>query len=73
MTKDHIEAVLDRVRSWPEEDQEELANRAREIEARRKDVYVMTDDERAAIAEARKSPTVSDEQVDAFWKRRGIG
>ena len=46
--------ILEKVLSWPEEDQEELAEIAREIEARRTGVYVLTDDERAAIAEARK-------------------
>ena len=39
MTKEQI-AVLDRINSWPEEDREELAELAREIEARRKGVYV---------------------------------
>ena len=32
MTKEEINAILERVRSWPEEDQEELAEIAREIE-----------------------------------------
>ena len=73
MTKEQINAVLESVRSWPLEDQEELAEYAREIEARRTGVYVMTDDERAAIADARKSSIVSDEEADGFWKRRGIG
>ena len=35
MTKEQIDAVLEGVRSWPSEDQEELAEIAREIEARR--------------------------------------
>jgi hypothetical protein len=33
-----VKAFLERVASWPEEDQEELAKVAREIEARRKGV-----------------------------------
>jgi hypothetical protein len=72
MTKEQINAVLEGVRSWPREDQEELVEIAREIEARRTGVYVMTDEERAAIADARKSAVVPDEEADAFWKRRGI-
>ena len=76
MTKDQINAVLDGVRSWPEEDQEELAEVAREIEARRKGVYVMNDEERAAVREgldqARRGEFVSDEEMDAFWKKIGI-
>ena len=73
MTKEQITAVLEKVRSWPEEDQEELAELAREIEARRSGVYVMTDDEIAAVEEAEKTPIVPDEEVVAFWKARGVG
>ena len=72
MTKDQIEAVLDGVRSWPRQDQEELAEVAREIEARRKGVYVMTDEERQAVAKARESRLVSDDEAAEFWKSRGI-
>lgn len=64
--------ILEQVESWPEEDQEELAEVAREIEARRSGVYVLTDDERAAIAEARKSGLVPDTDIAAFWKRHGL-
>ena len=61
------------VRSWP---QEELVKIAREIEARRKGVYVMDDEERAAVREgleqARRGEFVSDDEMDAFWKRIGV-
>ncbi len=72
MTKDQIAAVLESVRSWPEQDQEELAELAREIEARRSGVYQLTDDERTAIGAARRSAIVPDDEVAAFWKARGI-
>ena len=72
MIREQLNTVLEGVRSWPEEDQEELIEVAREIEARRKGVYVPTGDERAAIAEARKSAVVSDDEATAFWRRRGI-
>jgi pyridoxal biosynthesis lyase PdxS len=72
MTKDQINAVLDSVRSWPQEDQEELVEVAREIEARRTGVYALNPDERAAIAEARAGGVASDEEADAFWKRHGV-
>lgn len=64
--------ILRRIETWPEEDQAELAEVAREIEARRSGVYVLSDDEKAAIAEARRSGFASDEQIAAFWKRHGI-
>ncbi len=40
MTREQIDSVLDRVRSWPQEDQEELAELVREIEARRTGIYL---------------------------------
>ena len=72
MTREQIDLVLENVRSWPPQDQEELAEVAREIEARRSGVYVMTDEERAAIAQARESQVVSNDEVAEFWKSRGI-
>jgi hypothetical protein len=72
MTKEEINAVLDRVRSWPVEDQAELIEIAREIEAQRTGVYMLTDEERAAIDESRRGRVASDDEVAAFWKRHGI-
>ena len=46
-----VRDLLQKVGGWPEEDQQELAELAREIEARRTGVYVLSDEERAAIAE----------------------
>ena len=65
--------ILRRVEHWPQEVQDELAEVAREIEARRTGVYVLSDDERAALEEARRSPVASDEEVAALWKRLGVG
>jgi hypothetical protein len=64
--------ILERVASWPEEDQEELAEIAREIESRRNGVYVLTAEEKAAIEAARRSGVVADSDIAAFWKRHGI-
>jgi predicted transcriptional regulator len=76
MTKEQINAILESVRSWPEEDQEELVELAREIEARRSGVYVMSDEERAAVQEgldqARRGEFVPDDEMDAFWKKYGV-
>ena len=52
MTREQIDSVLERVRSWPQEDQEELADLVREIEARRTGIYILNDEEREAIAKA---------------------
>jgi hypothetical protein len=64
--------ILRRIENWPQEDQDELAEVAREIEARRTGVYVLTDEERAALDEALRSGVASDEEVAAFWKRHGV-
>lgn len=72
MTKEQIDSVLTAVRSWPEEDQQELVEIAREIEARRTGLYVLNDDERSTIASARQGPFASDDEVAAFWKRLGL-
>jgi predicted transcriptional regulator len=64
--------LLERVRSWPEEDQEELADVAREIESRRSGIYRLSDEERAAVRvgmdAARRGDFVTDEEMDAFYR-----
>lgn len=72
MTQDEIMAVLEGVRAWPRQDQEELAQLAREIEARRAGVYKTTADERFAIEAAQSTAIVVEDEVADFWKQRGI-
>lgn len=67
-----VRDILKKVAGWPAEDREELAELAREIEARRTGVYLLNDDERAAIAEARRGGFASDDEAAAFWKRHGL-
>jgi hypothetical protein len=57
MTTRSLKDVLERAASWPAEDQEALAEYAREIEARRTGVDVMSDGEREAAA---RGPAVAD-------------
>ena len=68
--------VLERVASWPAEDQEELAEIAREIEARRSGVYEPTPEEEAAIrqgiAELDRGEWISEDDMRTFWKRCGV-
>ncbi|HEV7984395.1 MAG TPA: hypothetical protein VGP86_16005 [Xanthobacteraceae bacterium] len=71
-----IKMLRDAVRqaeTWPQEDQEELAEYAREIEARRTGVYAMSDEERAAVrrglTQADRGEFVPDELVAAADKR----
>ncbi len=64
--------VLQRIPTWPEEDQEELAELAREIESRRTGTYVLDEDEKNAIEAARRIGIAPDEAVAALWKRHSI-
>jgi septal ring factor EnvC (AmiA/AmiB activator) len=56
----------------PGQDQDEFAEVARNIRARRTGVHVLSDDERDALDAALRAGIVSHEEVAAFWKRRGI-
>ncbi len=60
--------ILRHVESWPEEDQEELAQYAREIEARRTGVYHATPAELQAIDEAERSGIATEEEVEAAFR-----
>ncbi len=63
--------MLKQVESWPEEDQEELAQFAREIEARRTGVYDARPEELAAIDEAlgqvARGEAASKEEIEAAF------
>ena len=68
-----LKEVLEHAESWPLEDQQELAEYAREIEARRTGIYTMSDDERTAVAnglaEADRGEFVPDEVIAEADKR----
>ena len=68
--------VFERAKTWPREDQEALAEYARELEAERTGgVYVMTAEERAAVAEglaqAKREEFATDDDMRALRKRFG--
>jgi hypothetical protein len=68
-----VRNMLARVERWPEEDQDELAQVALEIEARRHGVYRATPEELRAIDEALASVArgeiATDEQVEAVFAK----
>ena len=68
-----LEDVIKKAEKWLREDEEELAEYAREIEARRAGVYVMSDTERAAVreglAQADRGEFVADDVVARADKR----
>jgi hypothetical protein len=68
MTKDQVTAVLQRVPTWPEDRQQELAELALEIEAELAgDDYEATPDELTAIDEGLAGEAASDEEVKAAF------
>jgi predicted transcriptional regulator len=68
-----LKEVIEHAATWPGEDQEKLAEYAREIEARRSGIYTMSDDQRAMVrnglAEADRGEFVSDELIAQADKR----
>jgi hypothetical protein len=60
--------LLEQVESWPLEDQEELAEYARAIQARRTGRYHATPEELAAIDEAERSGVATDDEVEAAFR-----
>ena len=75
MTTKTLKEVMAQAATWPREDQDELAEYAREIEARRTGTYTMSDDERIAVgrglAEADRGEFVPDELVAEADRRHG--
>ncbi len=65
-------ALLERVETWPVEDQEELAELVREIESRRTGVYRLSDDERAAVRagleDARQGNFATELEMEEFYQ-----
>ncbi len=68
-----LRTMLARAAHWPEEDQEELAQIALEIEARRHGVYHATPEELRAIDEAlsavARGEVAREEEVEAVFAK----
>ncbi len=73
MTRNEIEAILDRVRTWPEERQEDAARMLLALEENGSGVYRLDDDERAdieaAIRDDDQGRIASDKDVEAVFSR----
>ena len=71
-----LQKMLPAIERWPEEDQEALAEAAREIEALRTGVYVMSPAEEAAVAEglaqAKRGDFAGDARIAELWIRAGL-
>ena len=73
MTKEQIERVLERVRTWPADRREDAMQILLEMEKQDLGVYRMSDEERAdiedALAEMERGEVASDEEVAAVFQR----
>jgi hypothetical protein len=73
MTRAQIDAVLDRVHSWPKERQEDAVRLLLAMEAEDTAPYVLTEEERTdlqeALLEADRGEFASDEEVEAVFAR----
>jgi hypothetical protein len=73
MTKSEIEEVLERVRTWPPERQEDAVAMLLRMEGQGAESYEPTEDEKAdleeALAEAEREEPVPDDEVRALFER----
>ena len=73
MTKAEIGAILDRVRTWPEERQQDAAAMLLLLEENGTEVYVLSEDEtrdlEEAEAEIARGEVASEAEVEAVFAR----
>jgi len=68
MTKEQVQEILDRVLTWPQQDQEKVARFVRQVEQARGDD--ITDEEWKIIEErAARRDLASDEEVEQLFSR----
>lgn len=78
MTAKEIEAVLDRVRQWPKERQEDAAEVLLEIERQDTSRYRLTDAQAEEVARIQRDiregrgTFATDEEMAALWKSCGL-
>jgi predicted transcriptional regulator len=73
MTKDQIDAVFERVRTWPQERQEDAARVLLQMESAGTELYELSEEESADIEEGLKEiergEVATDEEVAALFSR----
>ena len=72
MTREQIESVLERVRTWPTSRQEDAVRILLAMEERETQVYRLSDEERAgiraALEEVARGEFASDEELAAIFQ-----
>jgi predicted transcriptional regulator len=73
VTKEQIEAIFERVKTWPPERQEDAVAMLLRMEEQGVEPYELDADERreveAALAEAKRGEFATDEEVEAVFNR----
>jgi hypothetical protein len=73
-----LQDVIERVRQWPEERQDEAAHILLDLEAQRTSRLRLTPEQLAEVKRVRQTIRdgsarfASDEEMEAFWKKCGL-
>jgi hypothetical protein len=69
MTKQQVKDILDRVLSWPEEDQERVARFAQEVERRLSEDDITDEEWKLIEQRAARRDLATDEEVEQLFSR----
>jgi hypothetical protein len=69
MTKDQVKELLDLVLTWPEDDQEKLAQFVREVEQLRAGDDITVEEWRIIAQRAARRDLATDEEVEKLFSR----
>ena len=61
--------VIERVKTWPLERQADVARVIERMESSGTEIYQLSDDERLLVDDGLASATVSEKEMQKFWKR----
>ena len=67
-----ISELMERVKTWPAQRQEDVARVIERMEANGTETYHLSDEERRLVDEGLASPVVSGEDMEKFWNRHRI-
>jgi hypothetical protein len=71
MTNQLLE-LIERVKTWPAERQQDVARMLEAMEASGTETYRLSDEERRLVDEGLASPVVSDADMKKFWNRHRV-